>query len=353
MAKAKRRVIRANTKQQQQGEQQQQQGEQQHGEQQNAVKVNEETIQRDQEATQEATLNSSDNTITSNDNSNTTGSTNEHRPETPQTISEANSKNTEGTSKSISQDQIIDELKNIGISSIIANSWRDLIPTNIRDFFLTKEDYELVRSYMTMLVANADRNMLEWIRNKTTDECSLDRLKQLIVIRKVGSILLDSYKSRLDILKHELSEQTKVIQSYAQILQACANALMNSFIMNIGQIPNIATDIKLTAIITSAITGIAATGIAIGNIKNQITDILGINEYCIRGCRQCAEPITITTLKMVDLGKESQAYNEGIEYSRTIELTQRMLEKLMQLELAALEQQLQKKQRNTKKTDNA
>lgn len=298
--------------------------------------TNPQTISRDTQTTQETTINISDNIIKDNDNTNVKRPNNEYTGKTQKEISAQISESPKGDSESIPQNPIDEILKEIGISGI-AQRWRDLIPSPPQDYFLTKEDYELVKSYLTMLVANTDRNILEYIRNKSNDPCSLDRLKQFIIVRKIGTIQSQAYQIRIEALKHALSEQVKIIQSYAQTLAACAQSMSNSYILTeaLGsiQLPNIVQDLKLVSIISAMLVGLGSTGISIGNIKNQITQLLQINEFCIRGCRACAEPLQLSTLKMNELAKEAQDYNEGIEYAQTIEYTLRTLEKLMAIEL--------------------
>jgi hypothetical protein len=286
--------------------------------------------------------------------------------ERSQASDEAISEVKQEINQSLSQDEIedikdiIDQLKdNPTIQSIIPN-WQAWLSSlgDPRLWFLTKEDYMLIKSYLTLLDANTFANILEQIRLRSNDPCEVDRLIQFIVIKKVGSALIQSHKNRLDSIIKAIEIQGNMYISAINQLGIIANSMANAHKLLAGlstfEIPNIALNIKLASLIATTISAITAIGIEIGNLKNNLRSLVNFNEYCIRACRSgCGSSIILSNNPNIkDLAKENSEYNEGVEFARESELVLRKLEEVISMEVEYLKDKLKEDFNKKRKKNN-
>jgi hypothetical protein len=276
--------------------------------------------------------------------------------ERSQESNEAVSKVEQKTNESVSQDEeikdiadIIDELKDNPILQSIIPNWQSWLSSlgDPRLWFLTKEDYMLIKSYLTLLDANTYANILEQIRLRSNDPCEVDRLIQFIVIKKIGSALIQSHKNRLDSIIKAIEIQGNMYISAINQLGIIANSMANAHKLMAGlsnfEIPNIALDIKLASLIATVISAITAVGIEIGNLKNNLRTLINLNEYCIRACRSgCGGSVILSSNPSIEnLAKEGSEYNEGVEFAKESELVLRRIEELIKLELEYIKRKLE------------
>lgn len=232
----------------------------------------------------------------------------------PQSRQEEEKKDNEATAKNPTQ-----------TSQIIAQRWRDFLGNaNINDLFLTKEDYELVRSVFNISEATIEYNILEYLKGRSTDPCAIQKLLNFIVVRKIGNILLQSHQTKLEALKFMLDKQTSIYQSLVNAISSIASLIPQiSF--------NPISDLKWDAILAILIAALTATSIEIGNIKNNIRELVSVNEFCIRGCGNCDQSQLITKFK--DLIDNTKLYNEGIEFAKESNDIVNIIESIAKIEM--------------------
>jgi len=202
------------------------------------------------------------------------------------------------------------------------NSWKDLLNTlNPQDYFLTKEDFEVIRSWITSKNANIEANIIEFLRTASNNPNSIRKLLQFIVIRKIGNILFQEYNAKLEALKFMLDKQTSLAIALVNAISSLASLIPSvsfNFIAN-------AKWIGMQAILVSAYT---ATVIEIGNIKNNIRQLLQENAFCIKLCSD-------TSLNMLfkDVTDSNKFYNEGILLAKDTNNIYNALESLFNKEI--------------------
>jgi len=219
---------------------------------------------------------------------------------------------------------------------------------NPRNWFLTKEDFELIKSYFSQAEANINANIMEYLRQASDDPCSIHKALQFITIRKLGTIQIQAHKNRIDAILQAIQYQSQMYQTVAQSLAQVVQSFTNSYKLQSGlsqfELPNIVQDLKAVGVIGILTAALTSIGIEIGNLKNDLRNLIRYNEFCIRPCRQdCRDTIPLSSRVGIDIiVKEHEAvdYNEGIELGNESEIFLRLLEKVMTLETQYLENKI-------------
>jgi hypothetical protein len=171
----------------------------------------------------------------------------------------------------------VQPLKQI-LAFINADDWQDIIslldPSRL---VLPKENYELINARIAVKEYNILHNIYEHLSNLSTDPCNQDRLIQLFIISKLGAILLQFKQNRLSILQSMLQIQANMYTTVVNALASVANLIPS---VSYNPIANI----KWDAIVGALLTALALIGTEIGNIKNNIRNLIRDNEFCIKSC---------------------------------------------------------------------
>jgi hypothetical protein len=259
---------------------------------------------------------------------------NEHgnQPETAKESIEVNGENEQTLKQNIQEN--LNKLQ-----SIIPN-WQSFLSSlgNPQNWFLTKEDFEVIKAYFTEIDANINANVMEYLRTASNDPCSIHKAIQFLVIRKIGTIQLQSISKRYDTLLEMLKTQAGMYTTALQQIGTLAQSFAQAHAPPVGSLPNLIYDIKLDALIATTIASLTAIGIEIGNIKNNIRTLINTNEFCVRSCNpNCPDQFPIiqsASINRIVNEHEDKTYNEGVEFAKETETVLRLVEELMELELA-------------------
>jgi hypothetical protein len=175
-----------------------------------------------------------------------------------------------------------DTSKGINISSPInASNWEQIINLIAPDpskHVLTKENEALLSSHVTALEYVILRNLYDHIKDRSLDPNFYERLKKFLVILKIAPSLLQFKQNRLNAILEAIKSQERmyiaVVNAIAQITQVTPN--FNPF--------NIQGNIKWSASFTALITALAAIGLEIGGLKNDLRALINNDEFCIEPC---------------------------------------------------------------------
>ena len=265
------------------------------------------------------------------------------KPERPQEDTQADNKTEQEVKESLQKD--ISYLRDA-----IYPHWQAFLNAlgDPRNWFLTKEDFEIVKAYFSQAEANINANIMEYLRTASNDPCKIHTAIQFLVIRKLGTIQLQAHKNRIDAILQAIQYQSQMYQTVAQSLAQVVQSFTNSYILQISigqfQIPNITQDIKASIVIGTLISALTAIGIEIGNLKNNLRSLIRFNEFCIRPCRVgCPDTIPLaSSIGMLKIASNHNVneYNEGVELAKESETFLRALEKLINLELEYVEKQI-------------
>jgi len=265
------------------------------------------------------------------------------RPKAEEESTKVNAKNEQEDKQNIQKD--ISYLKDA-----IYPHWQAFIQAlgNPRNWFLTKEDFEIVKAYFSQAEANINANIMEYLRNASDDPCSIHKALQFITIRKLGTIQIQAHKNRIDAILTTIQHQSEIYKAVAQSLAQVVQSFTNSYKLASGlsqfELPNIVQDLKAVGVIGILTAALTSIGIEIGNLKNDLRNLIRFNEFCIRPCRQdCRDTIPLSSrVGINNIAKEHETvdYNEGIELGNESEVFLRILEKLANIELEYIEQQI-------------
>jgi hypothetical protein len=226
--------------------------------------------------------------------------------------------------------ELYKQYKDLSISSIpfIPNiNWEQIInivAPNPSQHVLTKEDFERLNSAFTAKLYVLDYNLHEYLAQLSTDRCMLERLIIFIIIKKVAPQLLQFKLNRMNAIIQTIQAQGTLYQSITQLLQTALTTIPNP-VFELGR------DLKWDAIVISALTALGAISLEIGNLKNNLRNLIRDNEFCIKACSStCADPIP---LRLSTEGDE----NEGRKLVEMIEKVNAKLERLMDIELKLIE----------------
>jgi hypothetical protein len=197
------------------------------------------------------------------------------------------------TNKEESTQSDVQPLKQI-LAFINADDWQDIIslldPSRL---VLPKENYELINARIAVKEYNILHNIYEHLSNLSTDPCNQDRLIQLFIISKLGAILLQFKQNRLAVLQSMLQIQANMYTTVVNALAGVANLIPS---VSFNPIANIKWDV----IVATLLTALALIGTEIGNIKNNIRNLIRDNEFCIKSCL-CGEIIPLGMDSSVEL----------------------------------------------------
>lgn len=202
---------------------------------------------------------------------------------------------------------------------------------------LTKENYHIINSVLNAYEYAIIHNLLDFVKEASTNKCFHEKLLKFIAINKIGGALSQYKQIRLTAIVQAITQQASMYNTALTQLGAVVSSFANQYILRIGvdgvEITHIAIDIKTASIIGVLIGAITAIGIEIGNLKNDLRTQIDVDEYCVRGCSaECSENNAIKLL----------GDNEGNkleEYSNKVML---WLERLVDIELDLLKSQLEK-----------
>jgi hypothetical protein len=215
------------------------------------------------------------------------------------------------TNKEESTERDVQPLKQL-LAFINADDWQDIIslldPSRLA---LPKENYELINATIAVKEYNILHNIYEHLSNLSTDRCNQDRLIQLIVISKIGAILLQFKQNRLSVLQGMLQVQANMYTTVVNALASLANL-----------IPSVAfnpvANLKWDSIVAALLTALSLIGTEIGNIKNNIRNLIRDNEFCIKSCL-CGD--------IIPLGMDSSVELKHEEINSMIKILQDMVNK--------------------------
>jgi hypothetical protein len=303
-------------------------------------------IQEDHDAINTNANNTSNNSneVKVNDRpSNESDNQSRDRPERPQEDIKVNDKTEQEVKESLQKDIIY-------LRDAIYPHWQAFLNAlgDPRNWFLTKEDFEIVKAYFSQAEANINANIMEYLRTASNDPCKIHTAIQFLVIRKLGTIQIQAHKNRIDAILQAIQYQSQMYQTVAQSLAQVVQSFTNSYTLQAGlssfEIPNIVQDIKASTVIGTLIGALTAIGIEIGNLKNNLRSLIRFNEFCIRPCRAgCPDTIPLaSSIGMLKIASNHNAseYNEGVELANESEVFLRALEKLINLELEYMEKQI-------------
>jgi hypothetical protein len=152
----------------------------------------------------------------------------------------------------------------------------------------------------------------------------LERLIIFIIIKKVAPQLLQFKLNRMNAIIQTIQAQGTLYQSITQLLQTALTTIPNP-VFELGR------NLKWDAIVISALTALGAISVEIGNLKNNLRNLIRDNEFCIKACSPtCADPIP---LRLSTEGDE----NEGKRLVDMIERVNAKIERLMDIELKLIE----------------
>jgi hypothetical protein len=226
--------------------------------------------------------------------------------------------------------ELYKQYKELGINSIpfIPNiNWEQIInivAPNPSQHVLTKEDFERLNSAFTAKLYVLDYNLHEYLARLSTDNCMLERLLIFIVIKKVAPQLLQWKLNRMNAIIQTIQAQGVLYQSITQLLQTALNTIPNP-VFELGR------NLKWNAIVIAALSALTAISLEIGNLKNNLRNLIRDNEFCIRACSDgCASPIP--------LQMDGEEGNEGKEIMEMVKKVNAKLERLMDIELKIIEE---------------
>jgi hypothetical protein len=215
------------------------------------------------------------------------------------------------TNKEESTQSDVQPLKQI-LAFINADDWQDIIslldPSRL---VLPKENYELINARIAVKEYNILHNIYEHLSNLSTDPCNQDRLIQLFIISKLGAILLQFKQNRLAVLQSMLQIQANMYTTVVNALAGVANLIPS---VSFNPIANIKWDV----IVATLLTALALIGTEIGNIKNNIRNLIRDNEFCIKSCL-CGE--------IIPLGMDSSVELKHDEINNMIKTLTSMIDK--------------------------
>jgi hypothetical protein len=226
--------------------------------------------------------------------------------------------------------ELYKQYRDLGISSIpfIPNiNWEQIInivAPNPSQHVLTKEDFERLNSAFTAKLYVLDYNLHEYLAQLSTDRCMLERLIIFIIIKKIAPQLLQFKQNRMNAIIQTIQAQGTLYQSVIQLLVTALTTIPNP-VFELGR------NLKWDAIVISALTALGAISLEIGNLKNNLRNLIRDNEFCIKACSStCADPIPLRLSSTED-------DNEGKRLVERIEKVNAKLERLMDLELKLIE----------------
>lgn len=164
------------------------------------------------------------------------------------------------------------------LSLIDAKDWEDIIGNLVPSRqVLTKEQYELINSQIAVKEYVILHNLYEFIKNLSLDQCSLDRLIQLLVISKIGAILINFKQVRLQTL-------TQLVQIQSTMYNTVVNAIATIAQLIPSVSFNVVANLKYDSVFIALTTALALIGSEIGTLKNNIRELINDNEFCIKSC---------------------------------------------------------------------
>jgi len=178
----------------------------------------------------------------------------------------------------VKEEQNINEILN---SPINASNWEqilNLIAPDPSKHVLTKENEALLSSHITALEYVILRNLYDHIKDRSLDPNFYERLKKFLVILKIAPSLLQYKKNRLDAIIQAIQSQERmyiaVVNAIAQITQVTPN--FSAF--------NIQGNLKWAAAFATLTAALAAISLEIGNLKNNLRQLINNDEFCIEPC---------------------------------------------------------------------
>ncbi|MEM2607031.1 MAG: hypothetical protein QW101_08285, partial [Ignisphaera sp.] len=227
--------------------------------------------------------------------------------------------------------ELYKQYRELGISSIpfIPNiTWEQIInivAANPSQHVLTKEDFERLNSAFNAKLYVLDYNLHEYLAQLSTDRCMLERLIIFIVIKKVAPQLLQFKLNRMNAIIQTIQAQGTLYQAITQLLQTALTTIPNP-VFELGR------NLKWDAIVTSALVALGAISLEIGNLKNNLRNLIRDNEFCIKACSPtCGDTIPLRL-------SNTEEDNEGKRLVEMIEKVNAKLERLMDIELKLIEE---------------
>ena len=220
---------------------------------------------------------------------------------------------------------------------------------------LTKEDYERLNSVLGAYEYVIMHNLLDFIKEASTNACFHERLLKFITISKIGASLSQFKQIRLNAIIQAIQQQASMYSTALQQLGVVAQSFSNAHILREYisitppitdiQLPNITIDIKVASIIATIIGALVAIGTEIGNLKNDLRSQIALDEYCLQGC----------STKCIGFSSIEEAYNEyrklmsndneGIRLKEYADKALEWLNRLVNIELELAKKQIEKEGR--------
>jgi len=195
----------------------------------------------------------------------------------------------------VKEEQNINEILN---SPINASNWEqilNLIAPDPSKHVLTKENEALLSSHITALEYVILRNLYDHIKDRSLDPNFYERLKKFLVILKIAPSLLQYKKNRLDAIIQAIQSQERmyiaVVNAIAQITQVTPN--FSAF--------NIQGNLKWSAAFAALTAALSAISLEIGNLKNNLRQLINSDEFCIEPCSSSTFIIELSEGERIDI----------------------------------------------------
>jgi len=161
------------------------------------------------------------------------------------------------------------------------------------NWVLTKEGYSIINAYITSREFIMLANFYQFLASLSTNTSFLSILLKYIVIRGIGSILIQNKQVSLNAIISALQVQRDMYVALVNVL----NTLTTT-------IPSVAfnpvANAKWASVLAAVLTAIAATGAEIGNLKNDIRAIISQDIFCLTPC-STFEPLVLKSSTVEDI----------------------------------------------------
>jgi len=145
------------------------------------------------------------------------------------------------------------------------------------NWILTKEGYSIINAFITSREFIMLANFYQFLANLSTNPNFFNVLLKYIVIRGVGAILINNKQVNLNALVSALQVQRDMYVALVNVLNTLTNTISAVAF-------NPVANAKWASILTAVLTALAATGTAIGQLKNDIRAVINQDIFCLTPC---------------------------------------------------------------------
>lgn len=163
------------------------------------------------------------------------------------------------------------------VDNMVYNNWNDILndlASNPEDHFFTKEDNELIQSWISSQQFYSYKRFIDWF-----NQLPICEIKKYVVIRKIGNQLLQNQKNRLDAINRSQ-------ELYVDWLKAQIQGLA-SISASFSSMPTV--DVKQAAISVILETQIVTQITRLGTQTTLLEDELKRAHFCLECCENQGE----------------------------------------------------------------